>query len=70
MYDTHQHNNSTIYEGWFDPSPQASRTALTPSDLLEVIYEVLSEHAYIKAYKKKKDEYNEEVKELILYSNN
>eukprot|EP00957_Ditylum_brightwellii_P070613 5365442-Ditylum_brightwellii.AAC.1 len=60
MYDTHQHINPTVYEGWFDPSPQASKTLLTPSDLLEVVHKALSECAYVKVYKDKKDEYNEE----------
>eukprot|EP00957_Ditylum_brightwellii_P053153 4030363-Ditylum_brightwellii.AAC.1 len=59
MYDTHQHIKPTLYEGWFNPSPQASKTPLTPSDLLEVVYEAVSECAYVKAYKDKKDEYND-----------
>eukprot|EP00957_Ditylum_brightwellii_P141081 10748374-Ditylum_brightwellii.AAC.1 len=60
MYDTHQHINPTLYEGWFDLSLNESRTPLTPSDLLEVVYEALSECAYVKAYKDKKDEYDDD----------
>eukprot|EP00957_Ditylum_brightwellii_P123987 9450971-Ditylum_brightwellii.AAC.1 len=60
MYDTHQHINPTLYEGWFDPSLNESRTLLTPSDLLEVVFEALSDRAYVKAYKDKMDEYNDE----------
>ena len=70
MYDTHRHKQPTLYEGWFDPSPQASKTPLSVSDLLEVVYDALSERAYIKAYKDEKDEYDDEVKELIAYSDN
>ena len=70
MYDTHRHKQPTLYEGWFDPSPQASKTPLSVSDLLEVVYDALSERAYIRAYKDKKDEYDDEVKELIAYSDN
>eukprot|EP00957_Ditylum_brightwellii_P070173 5330987-Ditylum_brightwellii.AAC.1 len=59
LYVTQQYINPTLYEGWFDPSRNESRTLLTPSDLLEVVYEELREHAYVKAYKDEKDEYDD-----------
>eukprot|EP00957_Ditylum_brightwellii_P129046 9844109-Ditylum_brightwellii.AAC.1 len=56
MYDTINHHQPQLYEGWFDPMPYNNKTPLTTSDL-NVVYEASSEGAYTKLYKDKKEEY-------------
>eukprot|EP00957_Ditylum_brightwellii_P120500 9193790-Ditylum_brightwellii.AAC.1 len=61
-----------LYKGWFDPTPIINKDKyLQPSDILNVVYNALSERVYKCISKKEaKKEYNAKVLKLIPYSNN
>eukprot|EP00957_Ditylum_brightwellii_P177798 13543352-Ditylum_brightwellii.AAC.1 len=61
-----------LFDGWFDERTyfESDKPPIKVSDILDFIYSTLSEHAYEKINNETIEEYDDEVKELIVYSNN
>eukprot|EP00957_Ditylum_brightwellii_P035430 2686322-Ditylum_brightwellii.AAC.1 len=61
-----------LYENWFDPTPTINKDKhLQPGDILNTVYNSLSERAYKRIYKEAaKEEYSSKVLKLVAYSNN
>eukprot|EP00957_Ditylum_brightwellii_P188256 14331086-Ditylum_brightwellii.AAC.1 len=61
-----------LFDGWFDKCVffKLDTAPIKISDVLNIIYSMLSEHTYKKVSYEKVEEFDNEVKELIAYSTN
>eukprot|EP00957_Ditylum_brightwellii_P199174 15182769-Ditylum_brightwellii.AAC.1 len=59
-----------LFDGWFDECTyfELDKPPIKISDVLDLIYNMLSKHTYKKIDDETIEEYNDEVKKLIVYS--
>eukprot|EP00957_Ditylum_brightwellii_P181192 13801789-Ditylum_brightwellii.AAC.1 len=61
-----------LFDGWFDERTyfESDKPPIKVSDVLDLIYSMLSKHTYKKINDETIEEYDDEVKKSIAYSNN
>ena len=69
--DMQSQQKKPSYEGWFDPSPNISKKPISVKDILDVVYDAISEMAYERVYQEEtKEQYDDDIKQLVSYPQN